>query len=140
MLLQYSRNNVFTIIQDFSDSQAKITKFAFLKGKKTNNWLKFRKTKNESNLRHAFGFGTFVRMAKIFKMLIIYCGKKSPQKYWHIHKPSLQHFFKMMSKMWENDGYWCFTKMLSFVRKRLKMLEFTQRIDLLFSDNLHFAF
>ena len=66
----------------------------FLEGEKKeiNNWLKFLKTKKKSKLRTAFGFALFVRMAKRFKNVDNYCGKKSPQKYWQIHKPSLQHF------------------------------------------------
>ena len=87
-------------------------------------------------------------------LLVLYCSwgwrkdskcwsllwEKSPQKYWHLHKPSLQHFLKMMSKIRENDGYWCFAKMLNFGSKTFKMLEFTLRIDLLFSDSQHFVF
>ena len=41
----------------------------------------------------------FKRDIARFKMLIIFVGKKSPQKYWHITNPKLQHFFVLMWKM-----------------------------------------
>ena len=65
---------------------------------------------------------------------------RSPHNMWHFNKPCLQHFLRMMSKMWENDGYWCFVKMLSFVSKRFKMLEFTHRMDILFTGSQNFVF
>ena len=36
---------------------------------------------------------------KTFQNVDHYYGKKSPQKYWHITNPKLQHFFVMMWKM-----------------------------------------
>ena len=52
----------------------------------------------------------------------------------------LHHFLKMMSNFVENDGYASFTKILCFASKSFKIVESTPRIDLLFSDNQHFAF
>ena len=39
------------------------------------------------------------RKQNAFQDVDHYCGKKSPQKYWHITNPKLQHFFVLMWKM-----------------------------------------
>ena len=65
---------------------------------------------------------------------------RSPHKMWHFNKLCLQHFLRMMSKMWENDGYWWFVKMLNCASKTFETLEFSGRIELFFSDNQHLVF
>ena len=77
--------------------------------------------------------------------------QKSERRNWHLFRHTicntftnvfLQHFLKMMSNFVENVGYAtaCFTKILGFASKSFKMVKLFSRIDLLFSDNQHFAF
>ena len=66
--------------------------------------------------------------------------EKSPQRCWHLKNLTLQQILKLMSKIKENDGYWCFTKMLNFCSKSFRMLEFTLSTDLLFGHFQNSAF
>ena len=65
---------------------------------------------------------------------------KSPQMCWHLKNLSLQQNLKMMSKIKENDGYWCFTRILNFGSKTFRMLEFTLSTYLLFAHCQHLEF
>ena len=65
---------------------------------------------------------------------------KSPQMCWHLKNLSLQQILKMMSKMEENDGYWCFTRILNFGSKTFRVAAFTLSTDLLFGRQQHFQF
>ena len=52
----------------------------------------------------------------------------------------LQQFLKLMSKIRKNDGYWCFTRILTFVSKIFRMAAFTFSSDLLFGYHQHLQF
>ena len=69
---------------------------------------------------------------KKFQSVDHYCTwGKSPQRCWHLKTLNLQQLLELMSKIEENDGYWCFTRMLNFCSKTFRMLELTLSTDLL---------
>ena len=78
----------------------------------------------------------FEAKSKRFKMLIKNGGKKV-HRIFAYHKPEVATF------LWndvKNDGYCRVTKSVRFFSKRIKMLDFTSRSDLLLSDSQHFEF
>ena len=78
---------------------------------------------------------------KKFQSVDHYCTwGKSPQRCWHLKTLNLQQLLELMSKIKENDGCWCFTRMLNFCSKTFRMLELTLWTDLLFGHCQHFGF
>ena len=78
----------------------------------------------------------FEAKSKRFKMLIKNVGKK-------VHRIFAYHKPKVATFPWndvKNDGYCHVTKSARFFSKRIKMLDFTSRSDLLLSDSQHFEF
>jgi len=78
----------------------------------------------------------FEAKSKRFKMLIKNVGKE-------VHRILAYHKPEVATFLWndvKNDGYCRVTKSVRFFSKRIKMLDFTSRSDLLLSDSQHFEF